>query len=162
MSVRAGWRLRESPAVSGRCCIPSSVAGLRCVSAWSGCSIGWRRRFGTSGAFKPVIGILTFSCATILVALPGLIPAIQLLLDQSLSNQDRELASFIQVFWRLKHHLDPTELTAFQWIYAGGLLTLAIVAFVFINTRCRFSSAPLQAKVSSVQPKHHDPGDFCC
>jgi len=85
---------------------------------------------GRQGAINSVIGIITFSVSTIVVALPGLIPAFQLLLDDSLGREDRELASFIQVFWRLKHHLDPTELTTLQWMYAGGLLTIAILAFV--------------------------------
>lgn len=97
-----------------------------------------RRSVGSTGVFKSAVGIVGFSCATILAALPGLVPAVQLLLDNSLSTKDRELASFIQVFWRLKHHLDPTELTSAQWMYAAGLLTLSIVAFVFINTRSRF------------------------
>lgn len=92
-----------------------------------------RRSFGRTGALKPVIGILAFSLATIIVALPGLIPALKMMLDRSLSNKERELASFIQVFWRLKHHLDPTELTKLQWGYAGGLLVLVIAAFIRTN-----------------------------
>ena len=80
-----------------------------------------------------MVGIGAFSCATILVALPGLIPAFDMVLDDSLSRKDRELASFIQVFWRLRHHLDPTELMAAQWLYAGGLLSLSIVLFCFVR-----------------------------
>ncbi|MCA9011305.1 MAG: hypothetical protein KDB01_16250 [Planctomycetaceae bacterium] len=94
-----------------------------------------RRSFRPTGALKPVIGILAFSLATIIVALPGLIPAVKMLLDRSLSNKERELATFIQVFWRLKHHLDPTELTKFQWGYAGGLLALLIVTFMKTHKR---------------------------
>lgn len=71
-------------------------------------------------------GILAFSSLTILFALPGLIPALSLVLDKSLPQKDRELASFYQVFWRLKHHLDPTEIPSSQWVYllavGSGLL----------------------------------------
>ena len=75
---------------------------------------------------KSLRGIVAFAVATIVVALPGLVPALRLVLDKSLNQKDRELASFIQVFWRLKHHLDPTELLASQWIYAAALLTTTV------------------------------------
>lgn len=72
-------------------------------------------------------GLAVFSGSTILFALPGLIPALSLVLDKSLPQKERELASFYQVFWRLKHHLDPTEIPDSQWIYlllvGSGLLT---------------------------------------
>jgi hypothetical protein len=73
-----------------------------------------------------LFGLIAFSTQTILFALPGLIPALALVLDKSLPQKDRELASFYQVFWRLKHHLDPTEIPGSQWLYlllvGGGLL----------------------------------------
>ena len=71
-------------------------------------------------------GLIAFSTQTILFALPGLIPALTLVMDKSLPQKDRELASFYQVFWRLKHHLDPTEIPGSQWLYlllvGGGLV----------------------------------------
>jgi hypothetical protein len=73
-----------------------------------------------------LVGLIAFSTQTILFALPGLIPALTLVLDKSLPQKDRELASFYQVFWRLKHHLDPTEIPGSQWLYlllvGGGLV----------------------------------------
>ena len=76
--------------------------------------------------FKAVIGLTCFSATTIVLSLPGLIPALRLVLDTSTPQKDRQLAAFFQVFWRLKHHLDPTELPAQQWLYAlfvgGGLI----------------------------------------
>jgi hypothetical protein len=84
---------------------------------------------------KSVGGIAAFSIATIIVALPGLVPALRLVLDNSLNQKDRELALFIQVFWRLKHHLDPTELMASQWIYAAALLTTTIVVTSVMRRR---------------------------
>ena len=92
------------------------------------------------GCMKSMVGIAAFSCATILVALPGLVPALHMVLDDSLSRKERELASFIQVFWRLRHHLDPTELMAEQWIYAGSLLSLSVVLFFIVQRYRRFDS----------------------
>ena len=72
--------------------------------------------------------LLRFASATVIVSLPGLIPAMQLVLDNSQAKKDRELATFYQVFWRLKHHLDPTELLASQWTYAGLMVAIVIGA----------------------------------
>jgi hypothetical protein len=133
LNVCPGWMAAAGIACGIGAMLHPVVGGWIAVCICMVWSFDWtlqRRSSGPSGALKPIIGILAFSLATILVALPGLIPAITMVLDRSLSNKERELASFIQVFWRLKHHLDPTELTAFQWIYAGGLLALVIVAFV--------------------------------
>ena len=75
-----------------------------------------------------VARLFIFAAATVIVSLPGLIPAMRLVLDDSLARKDRELATFYQVFWRLKHHLDPTELLAAQWIYAAILVAIIIGA----------------------------------
>ena len=96
-----------------------------------------RRSARSTGGIKSIIGIVAFSTTTIVAALPGLIPALKMVMDDSLSKEDRELASFIQVFWRLKHHLDPTELTPSQWIYAMNLLSVTIVAFIFAQQHLR-------------------------
>ena len=78
------------------------------------------------GVRTSVVGLAGFSLITILFALPGLIPALALVADKSLPQKDRELASFFQVFWRLKHHLDPTEIPLGQWQY---LMFVAAVLF---------------------------------
>lgn len=92
-------------------------------------------------AVKSILGLLSFSFATIVLALPGLIPAMRLVLDDSLDRKNRELAAFIQVYWRLKHHLDPTELVPAQWIYAFGLSTLLLVGYGLVQRRLRIQSA---------------------
>lgn len=84
---------------------------------------------------RSIVGIVEFSIVTIVVALPGLVPALRLMLDNSLNQKDRELASFIQVFWRLKHHLDPTELMPSQWMYAIALLTTTVIAASVLRSR---------------------------
>ena len=93
-------------------------------------------RLGSSqNLVKSMTGIAVFVFTVVVVSLPGLIPAIRLVLDDSLPKSDRELATFIQVYWRLKHHLDPTELQLSQWLYAGGLLVTSVVAFVLVRRR---------------------------
>lgn len=76
---------------------------------------------------KSFAGIVCFAVATLIFSLPGLIPALRLVLDDSIPKKDRELASFFQVFWRLKHHLDPTELPAANWRYAL-IVSIALTA----------------------------------
>ena len=88
--------------------------------------IAKRPQCNTENPRSSLAGLIAFSTQTILFALPGLIPALTLVLDKSLPQKDRELASFYQVFWRLKHHLDPTEIPGSQWLYlllvGGGLV----------------------------------------
>lgn len=134
--------------VAGLCCgtgamlhpvVGGWIAVCICM-AWLMDLITRRRAIGSPRYMKSIRGIVAFSFATIVVALPGLIPALRLVLDDSLSRKDRELASFIQVFWRLKHHLDPTELIAAQWLYAGGLLSVSVVLFFIVQGQLRTDS----------------------
>lgn len=137
VKVCPGWM-----SVAGLCCgggamLHPVVAGWIAVClcmAWLIDLVTTRRSDGSRNLMKSMIGIAAFSSVTIVAALPGLVPALRMVLDSSLDKKDRELASFIQVFWRLKHHLDPTELVVAQWFYAGGLLLLLI--FVFLILRC--------------------------
>ncbi len=96
------------------------VAACVCLASATGLVIDWlwkRPRAQGEGRSSSVSSIAAFSTMTILFALPGLIPALTLVLDKSLPQKQRELASFYQVFWRLKHHLDPTEIPGSQWLY---------------------------------------------
>ena len=128
------------PVVGGWIAVCLSIAWL--LDLMTRPAIGWPR------FMKSVWGIVAFSFATIGVALPGLIPAMRLVLDDSLSRKDRELASFIQVFWRLKHHLDPTELMAAQWLYAGGLVLLSIILFIIVQRQLTLDSQTPAAESS--------------
>lgn len=136
-----GWM-----SVAGICCgagamlhpvVGGWIAVCICM-AWLFDLLARRRATGSPNQMKSIWGIVAFSFATIVVALPGLVPALHLVLDDSLGRKDLELASFIQVFWRLKHHLDPTELTTIQWLYAGGLLSLSIVLLFIKKRQLRF------------------------
>lgn len=129
--------------VAGICCGASAIlhpvvggwiAVCICM-AWLADLIEQRRTGRLPSLMKSISAIASFSFATIGVALPGLVPALRMVLDDSLDKKDRELASFIQVFWRLKHHLDPTELMPLQWLYAVGLLTVSLIAAALLRQR---------------------------
>ena len=69
-----------------------------------------------------------------LIAILGVLPAVQLLVSQDLSPAKKSTAEFIQVFWRLKHHMDPTEFTQKQWLHTSALM-VAIASFILIGWR---------------------------
>ncbi len=88
-----------------------------------------------------VTDVLCFSLPCVVIALPGLLPAIAILNDDSVSEANRNLASFIQVFWRLRHHLDPTEFSRSAWITTGGLLLLIVGAERYLRWSARRTNA---------------------
>lgn len=55
----------------------------------------------STSTLLPALGLL------VLCALPGLIPALKLLMQGD--AQDKFAANYIQVFYRIKHHLDPMD-----------------------------------------------------
>tara|TARA_R110002095_G_scaffold150422_1_gene130051 strand:- start:145154 stop:146746 length:1593 start_codon:yes stop_codon:yes gene_type:complete len=67
----------------------------------------------------PATGLL------ILCALPGLIPAISLLLYSD--SRANFAANYIQVFYRIKHHLDPMDFHTFSYLLYAGLLGLWLI-----------------------------------
>ena len=56
----------------------------------------------------------------ILCALPGLIPSLELLTQGN--AQDKFAANYIQVFYRIKHHLDPMDFHSFSYLLYAILL----------------------------------------
>lgn len=86
--------------------------------------LGWLERKNPSRiTIKQTIarGLLPMGLLT-LFALPGLIPAISLLLHSDSRNSFA--ANYIQVFYRIKHHLDPMDFHAFGYLFYAGLLAL--------------------------------------
>ena len=55
-------------------------------------------------------------------SLPGLIPVVKMLL-QTPSNEGHK-GTYIQVFYRLRHHLDPTDFATFSYAYYAGLFVI--------------------------------------
>jgi hypothetical protein len=75
----------------------------------------------------------------LLLSLPGLIPAIAMLANRPTAENAR-IADVDQVFYRLKHHLDPAEFTAAAWLSYAALLVvwLLLRRFVERNAAERF------------------------
>lgn len=73
----------------------------------------------------------TVSCVLIigLLSLPGLIPVFQLLTEHE-SPEVKFAATYVQVYFRLKHHLDPMQFSARAYVCYAGLL----ICFLFSMT----------------------------
>jgi hypothetical protein len=89
--------------------------------------------------------VAVFGAVTLLLSLPGVLPALQLLRDESVSAAERDMASFVQVFGRLSHHLDPTVLSPQQWGFAGVLLAVIVICRCWPATRDTRRSPGLDA-----------------
>jgi hypothetical protein len=68
-------------------------------------------------------------------ALPGLIPALKLVLASELPQELQQRANFIQVFWRLSHHLDPSTFPTYNWIHTAVLSTICAAALIAVHLR---------------------------
>ena len=64
----------------------------------------------------------------------GIIPALDLLFSDNLPPEKKSLSEFIQVFWRLRHHMDPTQFKSSQWVHTGLLIT-AMVTVAYMKSR---------------------------
>lgn len=58
----------------------------------------------------------------VIAALPGLLPALQVVQSSDLTPFEAGRANRIQVFMRLKHHLDPARFPPRAWIHSAILL----------------------------------------
>lgn len=70
------------------------------------------------GSLDPIVLTMVF-----VFSLPGLIPVVQLLIEPA-PEQTRYAATYLQVYFRLAHHLDP--MTFSQRAYLGYALLIAI------------------------------------
>jgi hypothetical protein len=85
----------------------------------------------SSSYVAPTLRVLWLPAALcVIFSLPGLIPAIALLTDRPPGDQAR-IADVDQVFYRLKHHLDPAEFSTAAWLSYAGLL----VAWLLMRRR---------------------------
>lgn len=64
----------------------------------------------------------------IVASLPGMIPALGIIFD-SASPADRFAGDYLQVFFRLKHHLDPMQFKPLNYIIYLGLMILAVAGY---------------------------------
>lgn len=71
---------------------------------------------------------LTFVITSVIVALPGLLPAFNMLLSSSVDSETKLNAKQIQVFYRLAHHLDPTRFSIYAWCHTAVLIAVCGIA----------------------------------
>lgn len=71
-----------------------------------------------------VVRLLVMNGTAVVMSLPGVIPALRVVLSSDLSRWDRALANRIQVFMRLPHHLDPARFPPVAWIHSVILLSV--------------------------------------
>lgn len=159
LRVCPGWMFAAG-VVCGLACAMHPVVGgwmVVCLSAGSLVSIAYaflccgKTPTRTKQTVKSLIGLVCFTAATILCSLPGLIPALKLISETSLPLKDRQLALFFQVFWRLRHHLDPTELTASQWLFAAMVGTGTVWGVLAVR---RQQTACGQTPTERLHPNH--------
>lgn len=98
---------------------------LATVPAWA---IG--EKFWQSERWKPALAtrsgllqILSSVAILSLCALPGLIPVIQLL-SENVPAQTKAAATYIQVYYRLAHHLDPMTFLPHAWACYAVLIVV--------------------------------------
>jgi hypothetical protein len=83
---------------------------------------------------RPNIARVFMACGVMAIcALPGLIPAIQLL-GEPASAQTKAAANYIQVYYRLAHHLDPMRFLPRAYYCYAALLVIWVVA-MFLRVR---------------------------
>ncbi|MGC1273404.1 MAG: hypothetical protein WBC44_06820, partial [Planctomycetaceae bacterium] len=92
------------------------VWGVLCGAAAE--AVGWWR--GDRPAITRHRGWIVPAIVLVVTALPGLVPAV-LSLDGS-SPDDAARATYMQVFIRLRHHLDPTQFSPARYVGYGLLL----------------------------------------
>jgi hypothetical protein len=93
----------------------------------------------TGPAFVVRRGVVLLLSA-IVVSLPGLIPALRVVTSDAVGREQRHLADFIQVFGRLKHHLDPSTFPLFVWVHSGILLAVIGVSWIVLRRMDRRSA----------------------
>ena len=85
----------------------------------------WIETDRKSRVFKSAASSLFIMNGTaLIVALPGVIPALKIAISSDLSQWERGNANRIQVFLRLKHHLDPAYFPPAAWIHSTVLITV--------------------------------------
>lgn len=91
----------------------------------------FRKSMQTPGRFV-ANGLASIATATVF-ALPGLIPALRLVLASDVEPAVQDSANKIQVFWRLAHHLDPSTFPVYSWVHVCVLLCVAVTGFFLLR-----------------------------
>ena len=84
----------------------------------------------------PFGSLSAFGIGSIVCSLPGLIPALRLV---TVKSEHSQTANFIQVFGRLRHHLDPMDFPVQSWVM---YLILGITFVALLRLQRRNENAP--------------------
>ncbi|MBL8814393.1 MAG: hypothetical protein JNL58_00070 [Planctomyces sp.] len=110
------------------------------VGGWAICSFaGAILMAGGNSGREKIAQTMRYGLISLLFSLPGTIPALLFLKNQDVSRADADAANFYQVFWRLRHHLDPVEIPRRGWIWAASLLSILILIAVSLLIQSRRS-----------------------
>ncbi|MCA9035597.1 MAG: hypothetical protein KDA91_10725 [Planctomycetaceae bacterium] len=84
------------------------------------------------------------------ISLAGVVPALRLLIETNVDPDDKAIAEFIQVFWRLSHHMDPSAFSVSQWAFAA-LVCSALVYLRWLRQvqRRRAETTPATTTVTT-------------
>jgi hypothetical protein len=77
---------------------------------------------------------LAFSATAFVISLPGLVPVLSLLTQGDVTGSESDRANYIQVFWRLAHHLDPSTFPVQAWIHTLVLIFVCILGIWGLRT----------------------------
>ncbi|MFO0919481.1 MAG: DUF6798 domain-containing protein [Planctomycetaceae bacterium] len=101
------------------------IAGGWAVLA-GGLAAGWEWR-NDRQSWRSMVGPMSL---LIVAALPGLIPALQLIFTND-PTEVRRAATYLQVYYRLAHHLDPMTFSWRGWLGYAALLIFALLSRSF-------------------------------
>lgn len=85
------------------------------------------QRVVSSGEMPSTLLLRQWSVMTLtalIFALPGVVPALQVVMSSDLSPWEQGMANRVQVFMRLKHHLDPSRFRPAAWVHSAILLAV--------------------------------------
>ncbi len=81
-------------------------------------------------SWRSLVGLMA---VLIIAALPGLVPALQLIVTNDPPDV-RRAATYLQVYYRLAHHLDPMTFPWRSWLSYAVLLVLVLISRSFWRT----------------------------
>lgn len=74
-----------------------------------------------------------FAFVSFVFAIPGLLPVLKVLQSANLPADKVDQANYIQVFWRLAHHLDPSTFPRKAWIHTGVLCCICLIGLLLLK-----------------------------
>ncbi len=118
--------LFASRSVPASVCLGGAIAFHPIVGLWGALTIAFAAICTRSGQANVALWFRT-AVGSFLVALPGLVPGFAVLSATGLSEKSKAIADYIQVFHRLRHHLDPNSLLPISWIVYAVMCTLLAI-----------------------------------